>query len=75
MPKKVGNVVFFTPNCTLEFQELLQPGTARYILLTYVPQTTVYILNQSDSHTHLLKKLGYGFGDKLLDSMHPIVYR
>ena len=43
------------------------------LLIAYGGERTLYTLNPSDPHTHLLKKQGYVFGDVVNSSTHPVV--
>ncbi len=74
-PKTPGHVIFFRPNIPLDLKFLTQVQGGRYLLMTYADRRTVYILNEKDPHTHTLKHRGYVFGDKLSDSLNPIIYR
>jgi hypothetical protein len=43
-------------------------------MIVYCTDKTVYVLEKRDPHTHALKKLGYGFGDRLEEKTHPIIF-
>lgn len=70
-----GNAVYFKPDIPLELKDLLDIKRGRYLLMAYVDPRTVYILNNKDPHTHTLKHLGYVFGDKLSDTLNPLIVR
>lgn len=75
LPKKVGSAVFFKADIPLDLTSLSNAQGGRYLLVVYVDQRTVYILNEKDPHTHALKHIGYVFGDRLSDRDHPLLYR
>lgn len=69
-----GNVVFFSPKWPLPLKDFfLRPGGS-YLLIVYVNSHAVYVANHSDPHLHDFKQLGYDFGDRLKEPLHPIVY-
>jgi hypothetical protein len=74
-PTTEGNGLFIHPHKAIQFNELMQSPEALYLLIAYVRDPAVYILNEKDPHMHFLKQLGYTFGDKLRDKTHPIVFR
>lgn len=69
----MGSGVFFRPDIPIDFLTL--PQQSSYLLITYCRATTVYTLQQEDSHPHELKKYGYSFGDKLTDALNPVIFR
>lgn len=73
--QKAGNGVFFDAKFPLDFKDLYQRQGNEYLMITYAHSSSVYILNRNDPHTHEFKNLGYNFGDKLTDKLHPIIYR
>jgi len=74
-PKTPGSGVFFKADIPLDFQFLTQVSGGRYLMIAYADRRTVYILNEKDPHTHLLKRQGYVFGDLLSDSLNPLICR
>lgn len=73
-PAHAGSISFFKPDLVVDFQELSQRHTGEFLMFVYTAATTVYVLQEKDPHTHSLKRLGYGFGDKLAEGWHPTVY-
>lgn len=73
--KKAGNGVFFKPEIPMDLQYLTHATKSRYLLIAFVDSRTVYVLNDRDPNTHELKRLGYVFGDRLTDSLHPLLHR
>lgn len=74
LPQKKGSGVFFTPETSLSFEKLFSLPDQTHLLIVYVIEKAVYQLAEDDPHTHDLKKLGLGFGDKLQNETHPIVF-
>lgn len=72
---KAGSGIFFTAKTTIDFSQLSHHPDQRYLLITYTHATSVYILNERDPNLHYLKQVGYNFGDKLSEKLHPIVFR
>ncbi len=68
---KPGSGIFLTPDCP--FERL--PSFTKGVLVVYAAQESRYIFNPNDPHTHYLKKLGYGFGDNLNVTTHPLLYK
>ena len=52
----------------------LQGGHDTFVI-TYAGERACYIHNEGDPHTHLWKKLGMAFGDRLAEPMQPVVWR
>lgn len=72
--KTPGNAVFFSPSWPLPLSQIHQMHGFNYLLIVYVKSNAVYIAQQGDPHLHLMKELGYNFGDRLKEPFHPIVY-
>lgn len=70
-----GNGVYFNPQLAIDFNAIELSGNQRYLLIVYAEASSVYLLNESDPHTHALKHLGYVFGDKLHERLNPTVFR
>jgi hypothetical protein len=71
---KPGNVVFVSPKWPLPLHDLYERPGCSYLLVVYAQSQAVYLANHSDPHVHSFRQLGYDFGDRLKDSLHPIVY-
>jgi len=69
-----GNGVYISPDFAIDFQKLI-PQQGTYLLIVYTEASAYYILNEGDPHAHVLKHLGYHFGDKLKDKLNPVVFR
>jgi len=69
-----GNAVFVSPKWPLPLGDLYQRPGCSYLLVVYVQSQAVYLANHSDPHLHDFRQLGYDFGDRLKEPLHPIVY-
>lgn len=69
-----GNVVFIAPDWPLPLHEIYQNPGFVYLLIVYVKDKAIYISQPGDPHLHDFKRLGYNFGDRLKEPLHPIVY-
>lgn len=72
--KTPGNMVFFSPDWPLPLHEIYQNPGFNYLLIVYVKANAIYLLQKGDPHLHDFKHLGYNFGDRLKEPLHPIVY-
>jgi|GEM_PF-6878256 hypothetical protein len=70
IPKKKGSGTFFTPYYPLTFPEKCQ-----LLLIVYTESKALYVYEPRDLNCHALKKLGYGFNDRLRSETHPILYQ
>jgi hypothetical protein len=70
-----GNGVFIAPERAIDFPTLLQRPEQQFLLIVYTEKTALYTMQKDDPHVHELKRLGYVFGDRLNDRLHPIIYR
>ena len=75
IPRKAGSGIFFSPDMPLSLEHLMVMPGALQLLIVYTEDKTLYRLNHDDPQTHLYKKMGYVFGDKLKNTTHPLVYR
>lgn len=72
---KAGNIVFFSPLKMIDLSELQKHPGQEFLLLTYAEKRALYIPNENDSHLHAFKQIGYVFGDRLNDSLNPVLCR
>lgn len=72
--KIAGNGVVFAPDWPIPFHELKSHPDSRYLLIVYTTSKAVYRLQENDPHVYFFKQLGYNFGDKLSDTLNPLVY-
>ncbi len=82
-----GRVLFFKPrkiesDRIEEIESFFKPSDKTsdsaftpVFLFGYTDARPMYLMNPKDPHTHYLKNYGYGFGDRLKETTHPILYR
>ncbi len=75
IPTQAGRGIYLSPEKAIDWDVLFSQKNLRLLILTYATKRTLYHLEKNDPHTHLWKGLGYVFGDRLNDSVHPILYR
>jgi hypothetical protein len=75
VPSQPENVVYLSPEIILPWELFFQQPHQSYLLISYATPQSIYVLQKKDPHTHGLKKLGYVFGDRVMHSQHPIVFR
>ena len=73
LSNKAGNGVFFKPNQPIDYAKLISRYPQRYVLITYCEPNSVYILQKNDPQFHVLKDIGYSYGDKLKDKYNPLL--
>ncbi len=71
LPMEMGDVGFYANEFPIDFTDLDMP----VLLIAFATEKARYKLQKKDPHTHLLKKLGYGFGDLLSEETHPLVIK
>jgi len=62
-------VSFYDSKSPIDFSKL----KTSCLFIVFVSEKSRYKLQEKDPYTHLLKKLGYGFGDQLTDATHPLI--
>lgn len=74
--RTAGNGVFFSADLPLAWPQLFaaHPG-ARYLLIAYCEERSVYVQREDDPNRHALRELGFTFGDRLNERSHPILKR
>lgn len=70
-----GDGVFLTPDVPFPFASLNPSPYKRYLIVAYGNQHSQYLFEDRDPYCHFLKNLGYVFGDKLNDRLHPLLLR
>lgn len=73
-PKERGNIVFFPMDAQLSFDLLLDATSGQFLFAAYGQENLCYIKQEKDPQCHYLKQYGYGFGDKLTNHTHPLVF-
>ena len=66
---KAGNALYFSPSYIFS-----EENKDKMLLIGYAQQMSLYIHQEKDPHLHDLKKLGYHFGDRLNDKLHPLIH-
>jgi len=74
-PSMPGNAVFLLPRFSIDFKSLLPRKNQTFLLIGYTRFLSQYLMIETDPQRHALKRLGYVFGDRLHDSLHPILLR
>ena len=74
-PVEAGHMTFFTAQANIDFSELSKREGQEFLLIVYAEKTTLYVANEKDPHWHGLKRLGYVFGDRVRDNLHPVLHR
>lgn len=74
-PSKPGHVIYFQPNIPINWKNFYRHVGQSFYLIVYANNNAYYQLEPQDPHTHMLKRLGYVFNDKLNDRLHPIIFR
>lgn len=70
-----GGGYFILPTTTFSLDELSLTPNQRLFLIGYGDSHSQYLYEIRDPEVHFLKTLGYVFGDKLNDHVHPILFR
>lgn len=75
LPQEEGHALFFHPELNLPLEELEKSLKSRFLLVAFVRMQSVFRYAPLDPENHFLKKWGYSYGDRLKDTLHPIVLR
>lgn len=70
-----GDGVFITPDIAFPFDTLTPSPNKRFLIVAYGNNYSQYLFEERDPYCHYLKNLGYVFGDKLNDRLHPLLLR
>lgn len=73
--RQPGNGICVGPDINLNISQLFRGGRQRYLLITYGKAVTLFVHQLKDPHMTTLRRLGYSFGDRLTDRLHPVVIR
>lgn len=73
--QEAGRIAVISPEIEIPFDMLKTRLADRYLLLVFSTKRAQYLYNPKDPQNHLLKHLGYVYGDKLKDTLHPIILR
>lgn len=75
IPAERGNGIFFKPNTNIDLSPLFTLPSQMFYLIGFSEGRSLYTFNEKDPNNHILKELGYAFGDPLEEKYHPLVYR
>lgn len=73
-PTVAGNAVVIASTTPIPYAEMAKHPGAAYLMVVYVEAKSVYIHKEADPHLNTFKTLGYSFGDRLKDTLHPIAF-
>lgn len=74
LPSKPGSGMYVSPTMRLDFSKGIEKG-GHYILFAYAFSNAVFLKNPLDAYGISFRDMGYAYGDRLIDSRNPIVYR
>lgn len=74
-PLRHDHILFVKPHILLDWPLLSRVKADLYLAAYALAEGAVYIHNPNDPGTHLLKQMGYSFGDVLQNKCHPIVIK
>jgi hypothetical protein len=66
---KAGSALYFSPSYVFPEGE-----KNKMLLIGYAHALSLYVHQERDPQLHDLKKLGYNFGDRLNDKLHPLIH-
>lgn len=72
---KPGMGTYFSPKYPLVVDQLLRGPDYLYLLVAYGKAISVFVHQPLDPQMQSLRELGYHYGDRLKDHLHPIVCR
>jgi|694.fasta_scaffold20110_3 hypothetical protein len=70
-----GNGIYLSPDYLIDFSQIYEQDACSYLLIVYCDNSAVYIHREEDIYMEMMRDLGYTFGDKLKDPLHPILLR
>lgn len=70
-----GEGLFLLPESNLKWLEEGFKKEDRFLLIGFTDQYGQYLYQEKDPWNHSLKSLGYVFGDRLHDNLHPLLLR
>jgi len=66
---QTGVTTFYNALFPIDFPSLQHP----YLLVVFATDKARYRVQETDPHTHQLKRLGYGSGDQITEETHPLI--
>ncbi len=73
LPKKAGDVMFFTPKLAVSFSSIFDHPSQALLVIGIGDHRLFYRHVASDPFVHALKKEGFVFGDLLTSKTHPFL--
>ncbi|MBS3903983.1 MAG: hypothetical protein KGZ39_01485 [Simkania sp.] len=73
-PEKRGTALFFSAKMLMTLLPLTELKNQKFLLVGYAGPKPLYVAKETDPAVHSLKNLGYGFGDHLNTTTHPILF-
>lgn len=70
LPIEQGDIGFYSNRFPIDFTSLELP----VLFIVFTEENVRYKFQQNDPETHFLKKLGYAFGDRLMQNTHPLIH-
>lgn len=74
-PTKAGNGICVLPTAELALGDLLSSVPQRYLIIGYGKAVTLFVHRPNDAYSSTLRSMGYNYGDRLVDRLHPVVIR
>ena len=75
IPRTPQHVLALSPTLPIPWEIFFQTPHQTFLLIAYASPESLYVHEKKDLHLHALKKMGYGYGDRLRHEHHPIVCR
>ncbi len=70
-----GAGMFLNPTTAPDLLESFSQQSGKFLLIAYGNAHSQYLHVEKDPYCHFLKSLGYVFGEKLHESLHPVLLR
>lgn len=75
LPSEKGTALFLSPQFLIDWPTLFGTEGLRFLMIGFGREKSLFRADTKDPHAVALKKLGYVFGDRLSNSIHPILIR
>lgn len=74
-PKKAGNGICISPSLELPLNHIYHGAEQRYLIIAYGRAVTLFVHQSDSAYGAALRNMGYNYGDRLVDRVHPVVIR
>lgn len=74
-PSKAGHGICISPSLELPLNQIYQGTDQRYLLIAYGKAVTLFVHQADSPYGGMLRSMGYNYGDRLVDRLHPVVIR